>query len=376
MMLVVSVFSFTVFFVFIGREILPRMMEDSERDYILGQEDSIEKLFTQEQDRIFEITKNMALQPGTLALATGINPDVRNNISGDRMTLARLYRVNYVFIKNLNNEDVYGEACDYLSNEQTSDYESNAGYLSALFGVQSEQILNQLKTRSLQTEDQNFTEDKIFHEIMLFERVPYYVCIVPIIERLKPVGTVVCATRLDDIFFKRLTLYPNTRYEFVLAPLESTPLDQLTKKDITLFRRDNDTIILSIEYKDMYRQKLLLNLIVYQPIYRQGEHNLDMFFVFVMISFIIFCWILFIVIKRSFFEPLTDLTKEVYNINVSTNIREEHYLSASVLYNLARTVNLIHERLNISLKSSESFRDYDVKTFGREFTETKNMDGM
>ncbi|GHU21233.1 hypothetical protein FACS1894172_09010 [Spirochaetia bacterium] len=364
LMLSVAMVIFMVICVIVTRQIIPGILVNAERNYLVEQYNVVKILFNQEQERVSAVARDISVREGIAEFIQGKNPEYFASEWGEGSP-ARAYRVNHIFIKDIEGNGIYRESYDYLSGRDFDSigsafydylsgryFDSMGSAFSASLSIHSAVLLNLYRANKEEKRE----------GILFFQGLPYYICIVPIILQTgEPAGTVTCVLFIAENFFKRLTQYPNTSFRVREIPNESTPPEVFSYSRI-----NNEELSVPILYRGISTQLLLVDMIIKRPLYGSNERILSTVFFFLVAWFAFFVILMYLVITQVLLSPLERLAREVHLINISGEIYETSYGMSKELRELVGAMNYMLERFHDALQKSRIVLEHKSGKFKRE----------
>lgn len=340
----VSLAVFTTVFFTIFQTSMPKMLSQAENSYLKKQIDTVEGLFNSSQHRVYRLAEDWAIWDEAVLFTRGQNKDFIKKNWIDSSFFAS-FNINFIIIKDIEGNDIYSNYVDYLNNEHMSEPNGLSAYLTNV----SNDVLSKYK------EDSNVDiapEALGKGGILFFEGEAYGITVMPIIssrESLKPAGTLIFGTILDNQYFQSITCYNTALFE--LMPIASAPREAKNNNWV-----NDDIISTSTVVPDINGSPVLIRMTDSRKIYIEGKRVLDNTSILLIALILMFAALIYLLVARLVINPIERLSQDMVKIADQGSLEPNNYSRTLEFQKLCNSINEMLQKLkqsNISIEAMQ-----------------------
>ena len=349
-----SLVAFAAIFLFIFHTSMPKMLVQSENEYLNKQTHVVQGLLNSTRQANYLLAEDTAIWDETVFFAQGKNPDYFSNNWPDTSLLGA-FRLNFAIIKDLKGNDLYSEYQEFQNSNLPLDPNSVHALpdgLSTYLNKYSQQVLNKYQDPATL----NLTEQPLGLEgIVFYGGVAYDIAVVPIVssrDSTNPAGTIILGNVLTDNFLKKLTFYESLYFEFTkpdqVNENEAPQLSNLAAdpgSQQAIDRISDSKVSTELLMQDIDGQYIVLKMTDGRAIYTEGEAVLDRTGLLLALLTVIFALSLYFIFVRFVLNPLEKLSEDLGQIDESESLEQEKYSNTQEFGSLTNSINQMRSNL-------------------------------
>jgi len=327
---------FTCIFFFIFNRAMPNMLMTIETQYLQEQTDFLADRFDDVQYNVCVNALDIGARSESVLYVQGKNPEyIENGWSGTMPT--RVFHYNLMIITESEGNNLFTDFYDYVNDKETSAPPGLFGRLSAF----SIRVI--AKNQAPQPQNATF-EDFGKSGIILYNNVPYYISVMPVMPSRTSggaVGTVILGIIVDNNYFSSLSKFENVTFEW-----EQTSV-YLQREMGDVARAGENFAVASVPMVDIYNNPVQLFMSGPRSLYTQGQQQIYFASILMFGMALLLGILLYFIISCMILRPMEELKTGISGIAYSGNKLELSEISRTYEFGVVgRAINDMVDRLN------------------------------
>ena len=298
--------AFTLIFFLIFQTTMPRMLLESEANYLSRQFRLVDGLLSSARGNLALLTQDTATWHEAASFAQGKNPNfITNNWSSK--SLLESFRLNFVIIKGKEGNDLYTDFLNVHTNETMSLPRGLSGELNGLAKNVAERYTSGLP----------FQVEHGKEGIFFYNRTAYNVAIMPIISSQEDKdlsGILILGNVLDNEYFQTLAHHTDAMFSI------EEDLDVTQTADNPLHFLNKEAVTIRMQLTGIDGKPLVLVMTEERKIYAQGHEYLSQANALMIAAIFLLGIAIYLIVVKLMLNPIGQLSADIQKITESADI--------------------------------------------------------